>query len=151
MSRPSPLNLAAAAIASPPAPSSTPRSKTPRAACWPPCMLPLAELWTLPLSLLCSPACVLPGAGLDWPGPIPAQAGVSAGVHAMLQLHVVEGPDKGARYPVGEAFALLLGRSRHSDTRLKDMSVSRVHAEVEVRGRRVLITDLESASGSYIN
>jgi serine/threonine-protein kinase len=69
----------------------------------------------------------------------------------MLKLHCVEGPDKGAYFPVSPQFTLLLGRSRHSDTRLKDMSVSRVHAEVEVKGRRVLITDLESASGTYIN
>jgi serine/threonine protein kinase len=69
----------------------------------------------------------------------------------MLKLHVVEGPDKGAYYPVGESFTLLLGRSRHSDTRLKDMSVSRVHAEVECKGKRVTVTDLESQSGTYLN
>src|SRR5262249_44046894 len=97
----------------------------------------------------------------SWPGAVVSHGALAQprsqgsaprhGSPSMLKLHCVEGPDKGAYFPVSNQFTLLLGRSRHSDTRLKDMSVSRVHAEVEVKGRRVLITDLESASGTYIN
>ena len=61
------------------------------------------------------------------------------------------GPDKGKIFALDEAFNVLLGRSRHTISQLKDMAVSRVHCEVEVRGKRILITDLESGSGTFVN
>jgi len=61
------------------------------------------------------------------------------------------GPDKGKIFALDEAFNVLLGRTRHTICQLKDMAVSRVHCEVEVRGKRILITDLESGSGTFVN
>jgi serine/threonine protein kinase len=61
------------------------------------------------------------------------------------------GPDKGKIFALDEAFNVLLGRSRHTISRLTDMAVSRVHCEVEVRGKRILITDLDSGSGTFVN
>lgn len=69
----------------------------------------------------------------------------------MNKLTVFAGPDKGHSYRPDEAFSLLFGRSRHADCQLKDLSVSRVHCEVELKGGRVIITDLDSNSGTFVN
>jgi len=68
-----------------------------------------------------------------------------------LFLVTVAGPDKGKIFPLSEEFNVLLGRSRHTVTRLSDLSVSRVHCEVEVKGKRILITDQETSSGTFVN
>lgn len=66
-------------------------------------------------------------------------------------LHVIVGPDKGKHFPVSDEFTILLGRSKHANMQMLDMSVSRVHCEVEIRNRKILLTDLESASGTFVN
>lgn len=66
-------------------------------------------------------------------------------------LYCFDGPNKGCRYQVSDAFTTLFGRSRHANTQLSDLSVSRVHCEIEIRDRRVLLTDLESGSGTFVN
>jgi hypothetical protein len=66
-------------------------------------------------------------------------------------LVVISGLDKGKIFPLAETFTVLLGRSKHTICRLADLSVSRVHCEVELRGKRILITDLESGSGTFVN
>ncbi len=66
-------------------------------------------------------------------------------------LHVLAGPDVGKRLMVSDSFTTLLGRSKHANTQLADMSVSRVHCEIEIRGKRVFLADLESASGTFVN
>ncbi|MBM4068596.1 MAG: FHA domain-containing protein [Planctomycetes bacterium] len=68
-----------------------------------------------------------------------------------MKLTVVEGPDKGRVYQVCEGYALLLGRSRHANTTFNDMRISRVHCEVDLRGNRVFVTDLDSNGGTFIN
>jgi serine/threonine protein kinase len=67
------------------------------------------------------------------------------------QLTIIAGPDLGRTFPLHESASLLLGRSRHTDTPLSDLRVSRVHCEVELKGPRVLVTDLDSAGGTFIN
>jgi serine/threonine protein kinase len=66
-------------------------------------------------------------------------------------LVVISGLDKGKIFPLAETFNVLLGRSKHTICRLADLSVSRVHCEIELRGKRILITDLESGSGTFVN
>ena len=66
-------------------------------------------------------------------------------------LHVIAGPDQGHRYQVADTFTTMLGRSRHANTQLSDLSVSRVHCEIEIRGGRILLVDLDSASGTFVN
>jgi serine/threonine protein kinase len=66
-------------------------------------------------------------------------------------LYVIAGPDQGKRYHVSDSYTTMFGRSRHANTQLTDTSVSRVHCEVEIRNKRVLLTDLESASGTFVN
>jgi serine/threonine protein kinase len=65
-------------------------------------------------------------------------------------LHVVEGPDKGEVFQLVEGEPLLLGRSRHCLSPLKDPTVSRVHCEVELEDGQIIVTDHES-SGTFVN
>ena len=69
----------------------------------------------------------------------------------MIKLHVIEGPDKGHIFPLFEQFTTLFGRSKHADSKLKDLHVSRVHCEVGLRGQRVTVEDLESNGGTFVN
>jgi serine/threonine protein kinase len=66
-------------------------------------------------------------------------------------LQVVSGPHKGRCFLVEEGAPLLLGRSRHAETRLEDPGVSRVHCEIELEDGQVLVTDLDSAGGTFVN
>ncbi len=63
---------------------------------------------------------------------------------------------RGLTGPVeGEAFTLkgtlVVGRVAEADLQVDDDSVSRKHAEVEVRGRDVVLRDLGSANGTTVN
>jgi serine/threonine protein kinase len=64
---------------------------------------------------------------------------------------VVSGPEQGQVFPLAEGANVLLGRSRHTTTRLSDPRVSRVHCEVEVKGNHIFVTDLDSNSGTFVN
>lgn len=69
----------------------------------------------------------------------------------LIALHVISGPDSGQIFQLVEGEPLLLGRSRHCFSPLKDPSVSRVHCEVELEDGQVVVTDHESASGTFVN
>jgi serine/threonine protein kinase len=66
-------------------------------------------------------------------------------------LHIFAGPHKGRHLLVEEGAPLLLGRSRHAETRLEDPGVSRVHCEIQLEDGQVLVSDLDSAGGTFIN
>lgn len=68
-----------------------------------------------------------------------------------FMLHLLSGPHKGRCLLVEEGAPLLLGRSRHAETRLDDPAISRVHCEVQLEDGQVLVSDLESAGGTFIN
>jgi len=65
-------------------------------------------------------------------------------------LMVLQGPDKGQRFRIGDAEELLLGRASAA-TPLTDYTVSRRHAQLHRAGRSWLIEDLRSANGTYLN
>jgi serine/threonine protein kinase len=67
------------------------------------------------------------------------------------QLLVVAGPDQGRAFPIPEADFLLLGRSRALDARLTDPYVSRTHCQLQVENGQVVLTDFESAGGTFVN
>ena len=46
---------------------------------------------------------------------------------------------------------IVLGRILSADMRIDDPRVSRIHALMEVRGQTLLITDLASTHGTYVN
>ena len=68
-------------------------------------------------------------------------------------LVVVDGPDRGAVFPLDEAAPgrVLVGQSPACAIRLADRHVSRRHAALETRGGRLTVTDLESTNGTFID
>jgi serine/threonine protein kinase len=69
----------------------------------------------------------------------------------LRSLLVIFGPQKGERLPISDRFTAILGRSKHANTQINDPAVSRVHCEIEIRGDRICLTDLDSASGTFVN
>jgi pSer/pThr/pTyr-binding forkhead associated (FHA) protein len=64
-------------------------------------------------------------------------------------LEVQAGPNSGASYAIPKQ--LVLGRSRSADLVLADEAVSREHASVRPDGVTVVIEDLGSANGTWVN
>src|SRR5438477_12492453 len=66
------------------------------------------------------------------------------------KLVVLAGPDEGRVFPVASE-AVLLGRSRATDTHLIDPHVSRVHCQVLPENSRHVLVDFDSAGGTFVN
>jgi DNA-binding NtrC family response regulator len=73
--------------------------------------------------------------------------------NAQFRLLVVEGPDTGATFSLdgAEPGPTLLGNSEACAIRMADREVSRRHAELDVEGRRLRITDLGSTNGTFVD
>jgi hypothetical protein len=69
------------------------------------------------------------------------------------QLEVIAGADKGRIFPLAltPGAPLVLGRGRQSATRLNDPHVSRVHCQIEFRGDDLILKDLNSVGGTFVN
>src|SRR5437870_4380678 len=67
------------------------------------------------------------------------------------KLVVIAGPDRGMVIPLTEGKTLRLGRGQQADVELKDLYVSRTHCSVQLRGERAVITDLNSAAGTFVD
>lgn len=68
------------------------------------------------------------------------------------QLLVIAGPDKDRAYPIGDTDMLLVGSSHmHADICLHDPSVSRSHFEVQADGEMIVVTDLDTTGGTFVN
>jgi pSer/pThr/pTyr-binding forkhead associated (FHA) protein len=65
-------------------------------------------------------------------------------------LVVRKGPQPGERFFI-ERPRLTIGRDPESDIFLNDMTVSRMHAVVELIGDSVKVTDAGSLNGTYVN
>jgi hypothetical protein len=65
-------------------------------------------------------------------------------------LVVVRGPNAGSRFLLDKS-ATTIGRHPDSDIFLDDVTVSRRHAEVVLLDDQVLVKDLGSLNGSYVN
>ena len=62
----------------------------------------------------------------------------------------VQGPLEGENFPLaGET--LIIGREPSSSLCLQDRRVSRRHSQIDRRGERFRISDLESSNGTYVN
>ena len=67
------------------------------------------------------------------------------------RLFVIAGPDKGKAFPLQVGETLLVGRSKATETRLTDPHVSRVHCQIQMEADRVIVSDYESAGGTFVN
>jgi diguanylate cyclase (GGDEF)-like protein len=68
--------------------------------------------------------------------------------HAYLL--VLAGPQFGEVFPLAAGRDLLVGRRDDADVQIRDDGVSRRHATLRVEGEGALLTDLESANGTYV-
>ncbi|MBL8740429.1 MAG: sigma 54-dependent Fis family transcriptional regulator [Myxococcales bacterium] len=68
-------------------------------------------------------------------------------------LTVVEGPDRGQSFELGpnRPAPLLIGQSPSCDVRLTDRHVSRRHASLEIVGARIVLADLDSTNGTFVD
>jgi hypothetical protein len=67
------------------------------------------------------------------------------------RLIVIAGPDQGKAFVLPAAGPLLIGRGRDAAARLNDPHASRSHCQVKVEGGRIVVEDLDSNSGLFVN
>ena len=67
----------------------------------------------------------------------------------MLELALLDG--SGKRFPIEEGAELLVGVAAHCAVRLNALDVSRTHALVTCQHDRVLVLDLGSTNGTFVN
>lgn len=68
---------------------------------------------------------------------------------SQLELVAISGPVEGNRFPLRSGESLLIGRTNHG-VHLPDLAVSVRHAKLEWVGPQLMLTDLESASGTFL-
>jgi pSer/pThr/pTyr-binding forkhead associated (FHA) protein len=68
------------------------------------------------------------------------------------RLRVMSGPDKGTSFQLPQAGSETLGRSRqHNEICLHDPAIGRVHCQVEMEDGRVILSDFDSETGTFLN
>ena len=67
------------------------------------------------------------------------------------QLTVKAGPNEGQVFTLREGEPLVVGRSRQTVTQLSDPRVSRKHCQLSTRRGLVVLTDLGSVGGTFVN
>lgn len=67
-----------------------------------------------------------------------------------VQLSIVEGPDHGNQFEIAKA-QTVIGRAQRNDIVLQDRRVSANHASVEIQNGEILIKDLGSTNGTFVN
>jgi len=67
----------------------------------------------------------------------------------MPTAYLLTGESDTAAHPI--VTELVIGRGEQADLLLADITVSRRHASVRQDGHTVVVTDLDSANGTYVN
>jgi len=67
-----------------------------------------------------------------------------------IGLHVLEGVDAGHAFVLSKKSRVTFGRDE-ADVDVKDPAASKLHCAIEVYGDIVILRDLESASGTFLN
>jgi two-component system, NtrC family, response regulator HydG len=70
-----------------------------------------------------------------------------------FRLHVISGPEQGTTFTLDgdRPPRVYLGQSTGCELRLTDPRVSRRHAALDLAGAHVILTDLDSRNGTYVN
>jgi pSer/pThr/pTyr-binding forkhead associated (FHA) protein len=66
-------------------------------------------------------------------------------------LSFVAGKDKGREFPLPPDLDLVIGRASDADLLLLDEKVSLNHSKISTKGGKIVITDLRSRSGTFVN
>lgn len=67
------------------------------------------------------------------------------------EIFVKSGKSRGKRFSVREGERITVGRGVNADVQIFDEGVSRLHCSLENRGDSLVISDLGSANGTYVN
>ena len=67
------------------------------------------------------------------------------------RITVIAGPDAGRAFDLPDTGPLLIGRSKTTALPLADGEVSRVHCKLEVIEGAIVLTDLKSTGGTFVN
>jgi signal transduction histidine kinase len=70
---------------------------------------------------------------------------------SVFEVAVAKGPRQGAVVPLNQDRPLTIGRAPANDLCLSDPAVSSYHARVELRAGQVVLTDLKSKNGTFVN
>ena len=70
---------------------------------------------------------------------------------AAYRLLIVTGKNTGVYFSVREGKPIIVGRGSRCDIRLEDPLASRIHAELKGLSKFCVITDLNSANGTFVN
>jgi signal transduction histidine kinase/pSer/pThr/pTyr-binding forkhead associated (FHA) protein len=65
-------------------------------------------------------------------------------------LFVIQGRDQGTRFRLGDT-TVTIGRGTTNSVQLHDTEVSREHAELSLRGDKIVLRDLGSSNGTFVN
>ena len=79
-----------------------------------------------------------------------AVSGVESMPAGLAVLVVKRGPTAGSRFPLGQTVTSA-GRHPSCDVCLDDVTVSRRHAEFQLRGSEFHLVDVGSLNGTYVN
>ncbi len=67
-----------------------------------------------------------------------------------MKLFILNGPEKGRSFDL-KPDTTIVGRSSDSNIQIKDTSVSRKHLKILSKGKKVIIEDLKSVNGTFVN
>jgi predicted Zn finger-like uncharacterized protein len=79
----------------------------------------------------------------------PESEGLAMPEGRRVSLAILQGSDAGQIFPL-EKPVVVIGRSE-ADLVLNDTEVSRRHAQIELKGGAVILRDLKSTNGTYVN
>lgn len=68
----------------------------------------------------------------------------------MWAIKILNGPQQGKIIPLSKGNNVL-GRSHNADIRIKDTGISKTHAKIYVTADKVIISDLNSSNGTFVN
>ncbi len=69
----------------------------------------------------------------------------------ILEVAIIEGPDRGRRFVFRAPATVAVGRSSTCELPLNDPKISRKHCLIEVKGEGCAVRDLKSANGTRVN
>jgi len=82
---------------------------------------------------------------------IPIASGPTSKVTAVWSLKAKTGSLVGKTFPIPPAGKVIIGRANNCDIQLPANHVSRQHAEVQIVSGKLMVKDLNSSNGTYIN